>query len=96
MSIGAGDGAIPILDNSFNGMRTKYNGLIEYLVSDGTDGGCELLPLGVFFKVNTGENTAVFKKITTTDYQLTRGRGSLIYNSGFILKFVGPQIHQFF
>jgi len=81
LSLGSGENGLLISDNSFNGMKTKYNGLITYQVS-GNSSGCELLPAGIYLKVSTGEETAVFKYINSTTFQLLRGRGSLAVRSG--------------
>lgn len=78
MSIGADQSGIKIEDSSFNGMRTSYSGLVNYLQSAGTEGGCDMLPAGQFFDVSTGTDRAVFRYVQGSEAQsLVRGRGSL-------------------
>lgn len=88
LSIGDSQSGISIADNSFNGLRIQYKGLVTYIQSEasGSDSGCDLLPTGQFLSVSTGNGSSVFQYFSGSNTPvLVRGKGSLMWGSSYAL-----------
>lgn len=76
LSIGGKDSGLAVSDNSFNGMRTQYTGILNSYLSGGSD-GCDTLPQGVYLSVLANGETTIFKYLSNTNFLVVRGRGFL-------------------